>query len=116
MKEYTIYSEFDLQKHKQTFINYLEVIIHEDGSVHYAVPSHQEYLIKYACKQLNCSRDELYDMCPEEYYFNLMEWLCKITKCVSVWSQGFIYCELSDNQKETLQILIDNGLTLGNIK
>lgn len=40
-EKYTLYSKFDIDKHAETFINYLEVIIDENGVVHYAVPSHQ---------------------------------------------------------------------------
>lgn len=32
-QSYSVYSEFDLQKHKRTYINYLEVLILEDGTV-----------------------------------------------------------------------------------
>ena len=42
---YDIYCAFDLEKHKQTYVQYLEVVILEDGTVEYAVPSHQEKLI-----------------------------------------------------------------------
>lgn len=41
-EKYSVYSSFDLQKHKQTYTNYLEVIITPDGTVEYAVPSHSE--------------------------------------------------------------------------
>ena len=43
---YDIYCAFDLEKHKQTYVQYLEVVILEDGTVEYAVPSHQEKLIE----------------------------------------------------------------------
>lgn len=46
---YDIYCAFDLEKHKQTYVQYLEVVILEDGTVEYAVPSHQEKLIALAC-------------------------------------------------------------------
>lgn len=77
---------FDIEVHKRTFINYLEVVITEDGTVMYAVPSHQEKLISLACEKLNVTRDELNDLCPQEYYFDFMTWLCKITGCISVWN------------------------------
>lgn len=111
--EYGLHSKFDIEKHKQTFINYLEVIIHEDGTVCYATPSHQEYLINYGCNLLNCDRETFYDLCPREYYGNYMIWLCGITKCVSVWSEGYICFnlnEITDKQREVLQSFIDNGL------
>ena len=41
---YNVHSEFDLKKHKEKFINYLEVVIEPNGKIHYAVPSHQLFL------------------------------------------------------------------------
>ena len=38
LEEYSVYSPFDIKKHQETFINYLEVLILEDGTVDYAVP------------------------------------------------------------------------------
>ena len=46
--EYSIYSPFDPDKHKETYKNYLEVLSLEDGSVVYAIPSHQENAIALA--------------------------------------------------------------------
>ena len=43
---YDLHSPFDLQQHKNTFINYLEVVIRPSGLVEYAVPSHQEKLLR----------------------------------------------------------------------
>lgn len=39
-------SPFDIETHKATFVNYLEVCIDEGGTPHYAVPSHQEWLVR----------------------------------------------------------------------
>ena len=67
---YDIYCAFDLEKHKQTYVQYLEVVILEDGTVEYAVPSHQEKLIALACQKKGVSRQELNDLCPREYYYD----------------------------------------------
>jgi hypothetical protein len=77
---------FNIETHKMTFINYLEVVIVEDGTVMYAVPSHQEKLISLACQKLNVTRDELNELCPKEYYFDFMTWLCKVSGCVALWN------------------------------
>ena len=63
--EYNVYSDFDIEKHKKTYIHYLEVVIDENGKIMYAVPSHQEKLITLACKRLNITREELNSMCPQ---------------------------------------------------
>lgn len=51
-EEYSIYSKFDIIKHKETYTNYLEVVITENGEVLYAIPSYQEALIKLAMSKL----------------------------------------------------------------
>lgn len=38
-KVYDVYSKFDIDKHSENFIDYLEVIIDPSGVIHYAVPS-----------------------------------------------------------------------------
>ncbi|WP_281790501.1 hypothetical protein [Faecalibaculum rodentium] len=84
--KYSVHSDFDIRKHKKHFTDYLEVIIHPDGSIHYAVPSHQEYMIRFICKRDGITRAQLEARCPREYYFDFMTWLCKESGCVSVWS------------------------------
>lgn len=111
--EYSVYSKFDLEKHKETFINYLEVIIEADGSIHYAVPSHQEYLIKLACRKLDLTRDELISRCSS--VCDWMQWLCMITGAVSVWSSYTYAYEINEVQMKQLQILRSEGLLYGEI-
>lgn len=85
-KEYNVYSEFDIEKHKQKFINYLEVVIMPSGKVCYAVPSHQEFLINYICKEWNVSREKLCELIPEQYKYDFMNWLMIVSGCVCVWT------------------------------
>lgn len=111
---YDLYSEFDVEEHMKKYVNYLEVIILPTGRIEYAVPSHQEKLIKIAMEKYHISRDELMRRCPQEYYCDFMEWLQQITGCVSVWS----YCykgKPNKFQKHSLRILIKKGLTKGEI-
>ena len=107
-----LHGNFDIETHKKTFVNYLEVIIREDGTVEYAVPSHQEKLIGIAMKQLGLTRMQLYAMCPREYMFDVCEWLCKITNCISVWND---YCVglPNDVQARALRTLKLHGLSRG---
>lgn len=93
-------------------INYLEVIIDEDGKIYYAVPSHQQALIRVACQKLNCTEQELSDMCPQEYYCNFNIWLSMQAKCTCVWND-FYEGVLNDKQKESLIYLKENGLYNG---
>lgn len=112
---YTVYSDFDIDQHKKTFTHYLEVVIDESGKIMYAVPSHQEKMIALACKKLNVTREELNAMCPQEYYFDFMDWLCKMSGACAVW-ENFIQCDkLTEQQIKALQMLKDNGLYLGEV-
>ncbi|MCA1064597.1 hypothetical protein QTG56_23610 (plasmid) [Rossellomorea sp. AcN35-11] len=103
---------FNIDRHKKAFTDYLEVIIDEEGIIMYATPSHQEKLIAISCKKLNITREDLYDECPKEYYFDLMNWLCKVSGCIALWNERR---EGHPNQKqqETINTLIKEGLYFG---
>ena len=90
MTKYGLDSEFDIQKHKETFINYLEVLIEPNGHVLYAVPSHQELAIKLACKAKGWTRSHLNNACPKEFYFDFLPWILSLTGCVSVWNDFIV--------------------------
>lgn len=113
--EYSVYSDFDMEQHKKTFINYLEVVIDENGKIMYAVPSHQEKLIKLACKKLNVTRDELNAMFQEECYFDFVKWLCKVSGACAAWNTYLESYKFTERQIETLKALKDNGLYQGEI-
>ena len=106
--------KFNLETHKEAFVNYLEVVILEDGTVEYAVPSHQEKLVKIATKKLGVTKQKLYDMCPPEHYFDVCRWLCEITSCVSVWNEYHIGTP-NEVQQWVLQNLKYHGLYRGEV-
>lgn len=113
--KYDYYSPFDLKKHKETYIDYLEVVILEDGTVEYAVPSHQLKLMAIAEKKLGKTREEILDLCPPEMYGDFNQWLCEITNTISVWCWFHIgYCNKAQN--ETLRQLKEHGLYYGEIQ
>lgn len=60
---YDVYSEFDIAEHQKHFINYLEVCIHPDNYVAYAVPSHQQYVVAYGAFERDITRKEFEDLC-----------------------------------------------------
>lgn len=113
---YDIYCAFDLEKHKQTYVQYLEVVILEDGTVEYAVPSHQEKLIALACQKKGVSRQELNDLCPREYYYDFLTWLCMQANAVAVWNNDCC-CGRGINRKQvaTLRKLKMAGVYGGTI-
>lgn len=84
-QEATLNSPFSFERHKRVFHNYFEVVILEDGTIEYAVPSHQEKLITLACERLHCTRDELSERCPHEYWGDYNVWLAMQAHAICVW-------------------------------
>lgn len=113
--EKVLRSKFNLETHKSVFVNYLEVVIRENGDIEYAVPSHQEKLIRIAIAKLGVTRQRLYDMCPPEYAFDVCKWLCEITGCVSVWTEFYIG-KPNEIQEWALRTLKYHGVFKGEIK
>lgn len=113
---YNVYSKFDIKKHKERFINYLEVLILEDGTVEYAVPSHQMKAEALCCKKLNITRTELISQ-STEHLFDYAEWLLTICNAIMVWNGGYLAGNngLNNKQKTTLKRLKLNGLYRGKI-
>lgn len=109
-----LHNKFDIETHKRTFVNYLEVVILEDGTIEYAVPSHQEKLVNIYMKKYNITREEVINRCPEEYYFNYTEWLCDETKAVAVWDY-FIQGQCNEKQQSVLELLRKEKLYKGEI-
>lgn len=110
-----LHSPFDIDTHKKTFHNYLEVILDEVGRVFYAVPSHQEWLIQHACNKHNMTREELANSCPRERWADYMLWLTEQTSCIAVWDTGFIG-KTNYMQQVTLTMLKANGVYSGATK
>lgn len=111
---YDLHSEFDIQKHKETFVNYLEVLIEPNGHVLYAVPSHQELAIKLACEAKGWTRTELNKACPQEYYFDFLVWVLSLTGCVSVWNEFYMGTP-NNEQLEKLKEMKQEGIYKGRI-
>lgn len=113
---YNLYGKFDFEEHKKHYIHYLEIVILPNGIVEYAIPSHQEKLIEICCEKLNVSRKQLNDLCPPEYYFDFITWLCDTSECVSVWT-NFIKKpkSITNKQLETLTKLKEMNLYEGKL-
>lgn len=105
-------SPFSIETHKATFVNYLEVCIDPCGIIHYAVPSHQEWLIQEYMKMHSCSREDAYNAVPSEYLADFMEWLTKETMSVAVWND-YIIGKPNRFQRITLSELFRTGLYRG---
>ena len=105
-------SPFDVQIHKETFINYLEIVILKDGSIEYAVPSHQLKLIDVIAKEKGITHREVADLCPPEFYGDYMTWLCREAQAISVWN-NFYLGEPNPAQIQTLIMLMTENLYTG---
>ena len=104
MENYSVYSKFDIDKHAEHFINYLEIVIDEDGEVHYAVPSHQMFMENILKRMIGESAFNQMIMEDRTSWADYLSWLCKHTKCVPVWNE-FYYGKPNDKQLRILQQL-----------
>lgn len=68
---------------EHTHICYCEAIIYPDGKITYAVPSHQQALMRISGKTM----EELWEIMPHSASPN--DWLMDYTKCIAVWYDGF---------------------------
>lgn len=100
---------FDIHTHKETFINYLEIIIKPDGTPEYAVPSHMRKLAEVYGKPWEAVYEEFLQ---ERTGLDGIDWLCLKTGCISVW-QHSIQGLPNDAQLATLQKLREAGLYKG---
>ena len=87
---YNVYSKFDIQKHADVFINYLEICIDKDGQCYYAVPSHTMFL-EQQLRSICNSEDEYQSLInSDEALHNWLEFLCDKTNFCAVWNDCYI--------------------------
>lgn len=105
-RQKVLHNPFDLETHKKTFINYLEIIIDKEGVCHYAIPSHNAILEQFVCKKHNIEYD-MWDftekaskLCPKEKYSDYHNWLCEETECIMVWGIPFSHIVGNPNEKQ----------------
>ena len=115
MSAYDLSSTFDIEKHKATFKDYLEVIIEADGTILYATPSHQEKAVELAGKKLRMTRQEISDMCPGEFYGDYLRWLLSLTGAAAVWNNMVLAPTPTKAQISSLRKLKMAGLYHGTI-
>ena len=110
-----LHGAFDINTHKETFIDYFEVIITSEGQVLYAIPSHLEKLLEiymdmrgYTDRNIVCN--EILDSREIP-----IDFLTKNTGCISVWFYGYIG-DANDVQTSKLRELRVAGVYRGEIK
>ncbi len=101
---------FDIETHKGTFVHYLEVCIDRDGIIHYAVPSHQRWLLGRFMDRDGVETDlEALSRIPP---YGGMEWLCRELGCIAVW-ESRVVGEPNAKQRAALRRLKLAGLYRG---
>ena len=96
---------FDINLHTQTFKHYCELIILENGTAVYAIPSHHEKLIELYLQKYNITKQEF----MEKYKYN-MNWINDILtdmNCVLVWYDNIVYNKLNSKQLDTISLLVE---------
>jgi len=107
---------FNIELHKRTFIDYLEVMLDVDGVVHYAIPSHQEFLIKKAMERNHWTRTQLMNVCPREMHTRFLEWLIDQSGgYIPVWQNFVLDYPLNRKQIAALRRLKMANLFHGKI-
>lgn len=106
---------FSIARHKSAPYHLkLEVMISPEGEIQYALPSHQEFLIKKAMELHGWTRDELMAACPPEYYFDFIAWLIPQSGgFIPVWEEGVLRYPVTPKQKAALRMLKMAGLFHG---
>lgn len=112
-EKYDVYCEFDAEKHAETYVNYLEVLILEDGEVVYAVPSHTMRAEKIVCEKLGIEREKINALIPRGFYGDYGRWLCKVGNLVMVWTNDIMAWEVNKKQLATLRRLKLAGIYKG---
>lgn len=107
------FGTFDIKRHKRSFTDYLEVVIHSDGTVEYAIPSHNEKLIAIISAKTGETREEISNRCPPEWYADFGTWLAMQAGCISVWNGFFMGPPPSPAQIKKLEELKMAGLYKG---
>lgn len=92
---------------KHNHVNYCECIIHRDGRVEYATPSHMEVLIKAT----GYTRREINKIMP--ITASPLDWLIDYSKCIAVYTT-FVKkpkCKITLAQSISLNKLVNASLT-----
>lgn len=106
-EERVLHGPFDLATHKATFVNYLEVVITEDGTIIYAVPSHQKVLERLFMAKTGRDANE---SVPRSRWFDMFDWLMEETGCVCAYTAGVLGKPRTREQEDALAMLYSEGL------
>lgn len=96
---------FEFIKEVKLQYGFCEAIINKDGTVNFALPSHQDYLIYHS----GISRDLIFKLMPVTE--SPLHWLTSLTGMVAVWGFGaLVPNDMTEAQGKSLKNLIDNRI------
>ena len=107
-----LHSKFDVETHSKKFINYCEVIVLSDGSVEYAIPSHEWKAIEIFKREFKLS-DEDFNNFPEELS---IDYICKKCHLIMLWyDYAYTPIRINKDQIKTLDNLVSHKCVSENI-
>ena len=113
IKEYNVYSEFDMDKHKEKYINYLEIVIERNGKIHYAVPSHIKRLERLMMEMYHMTYNEIYSMynndSDSDSFMEYVYWLMDKTGAITVYNNMY-RGKANRVQLSVMKQLVDRGV------
>lgn len=120
-----LHNAFDMKTHKENFINYLEVVILEDGTIEYAVPSHNKKLEEICCKKLGLNYNEwdyenkelleYFENRKKDNWWCWYDWLYELSGAICVWNDRYIG-KPNEKQLQKIKELKEYGLYYGFIE
>ena len=99
---------FDIHTHAENFICYCEVIVHPNGNIEYAVPSHERKLVEIYARVHNISVDDAMEILQRQD--DPTEFAMHDTGCIYVWYDHLYNAtNLTDKQHDALKMLLKEG-------
>lgn len=96
---------FNYKTHRENFMDYLEVVILKDGTIEYAVPSHQQKLIDLYCENHGINNSELWNMIPITE--SPVDWIIYNEGIISVWYSFILRPKtITEEQENALEKLV----------
>lgn len=103
-------SPFNAELHAKTFLCYCEVIIWPDGKIEYAIPSHNEIILKAYAQAHGLTREEAIEEARLRYGYDAMFQIMKELGIIEVWYDNMHNeTPLTDAQYEALAMLLKHG-------
>lgn len=102
-----LHEPFNIHTHVKHFHYYCEVIIHRDGKIEYAVPSHEIKLFEIYARIHNISIDTAMRLLSQQN--DPTEFAMHDTGCIYVWYDHLYNAtNLTDEQHEALKMLLQH--------